>query len=76
MREFGIEHLFIWITWPYHRAFRHHTLEPARRLAESETEAELRKNVDSWRTIKCQELDFVKAAVSVFHWVSKVGCKA
>lgn len=63
MREFGLEHLFIWVTWPYHRALRHHTLEPARRLAESEDEAELRKNIDHWRTIKVQELDFVKAAV-------------
>jgi len=63
MREYGIEHLFLPISWPYHRALRHHTLEPARRLAESANEAELRKNVDNWRAIKTQELDFVKAAV-------------
>ena len=67
MREFGFEHLFLPITWPYHRALRHHTLEPARRLAESATEEELRRNVDEWRTIKCQELDFVKAAVSLVN---------
>jgi len=73
MREFGVEHLFLPLTWPYHRALRHHTLEPARRLAESATEAELRKNVDSWRAIKCQELDFVKAAVRASNDASKLG---
>jgi len=62
-KEFGVEHLFFPITWPYHNVLRHHTLEPARRLAESATEDELRQNIDEWRATKCQELDFVKAAV-------------
>lgn len=54
------------LTWPYYRTYLHSTLLPAKRItaaAESGDVFELRNAIENWRTLRLEELLYVKTAV-------------